>query len=222
MRRKYCILSFLIIITALNFCSIPLAVKALEDNKSFVAIADSFIDEGDPDANFGGFTYLYVGYRYNWTKAFIKFDLLTSPKNFHKAELRIAFTYVENSSLLEIYDTNTGWGEYSITWNNSPIFGNLIASSYIPGDTQLYEHIKIDITDDLETITGYWSIVLTLANMSLIKIAPKEHAPPPTILYYYQTSDLLMFGKTTLVGSIGVVIVGVVFYRLRLRKSKRS
>lgn len=221
MRRKYYILSLLFAVTSLSFFFLPLSVKALEDNKSFISIADSFIDEGDPDANFGGFTYLNVGYSNNWTKSFIKFDLLNAPFNFHKAELRIGFISVENSSLLEIHETDTGWSEYSITWNNSPLFGDSIASETIPEGIQLFKHIKFDITDDLENVTGYWSIGLASSNVSLLKIAPKEHAPAPIIMFYYQTSDLLMFGKITLVASIGLVIVGVVFYQVRIKKPKR-
>lgn len=204
-----------------SLCTIPLTVKALEDYRSFITTADSYVDEGDPDANFGGYTYLKVGYHNNWTKAFLKFDLINAPKNFHKAELRIAFLHVENSSLLDFYETNSGWGEYTITWNNAPPFGDIITSEPIPEDIELNKHIKIDITNNLENITGIWSIGINSSVQRLLRISPKEHFQVPIIMYYYQKSNLLMFGKIALVGVIGLVIIGVALYQARIKKSKR-
>jgi len=216
--RKYYILSYFIITSALIFCSIPLTVKAVEDTKPFMTNADSFVGEENPDTNFGGYTYLKVGYDNNWSKAFLKFDLINVPSIFHKAELRIAFLHVENNSLLDFYETNSGWGEYSITWNNAPPFGDLITSVSIPEGQELYKHVKIDITDKLESITGFWSIGINSSIQKLVRIAPKEQAPVPLIMFYYQTSDILMFSKIILVGSLGLVIIAVAFYQASIKK----
>ena len=213
------------IVCTLNFFSIPLSVKALEESKSYIAIADSFIDEGDSDSSFGGFMYLNVGHRDSWKKAFLKFDLLNAPTNFYKAELRIGLLSVENNMLLEFYETNSGWSEYSITWNNAPSLGVFIASRYVSGVPypQVYQQIEINITDNLVNITRYWSIGITSSFKWLSEIASKENAPVPTILYYYYTSDLLMVIKITLVELLGLVIIGVAIYntrRVRLKKPR--
>jgi hypothetical protein len=210
------------IISALMFCSIPLNVKAVEDTKSFITIADSFVDEGNPDTNYGGYTYLKVGYHNNWTKTYLKFDLSDAPNKFTKVELRVAILYVENSSTIDLFETNSGWSEYSITWNNAPSFGKNISSVFIPEEIELYKHIKIDITNKLQNVSDLWSIGINSSIKHPIRILPKEGYPEPLIMFYYQTSDVLMYSKLILVFSIGLVIVGVVFYQLRISKSRRQ
>lgn len=109
------------ILELLNQPDIPGSQEIVEE-----AIADTILDEFNPDGNFGSLTYLQT--KYNWTGGLgenshilMKFDLSEIPEGstVNDAELTLYCEYVsEADNSIYITECDTAWNETSATWNN--------------------------------------------------------------------------------------------------------
>ena len=213
---------FLCYLFTLNLFFFTIPVIAANETKTFITIADSTIDLSQPTTNYGGAEDLEVGALIDWLEAYIKFDLSNAPSSFSKAELSLEFIYVQATIQIYIYETSTSWGEYTITWNNAPPYGNPIAS-VIVSDEDFY---NIDITNDVQSESRNWSIVLTSLETSWLRLASKQNTglyEPPKIVYSVHVSDLpLIIGITIPSMAIVAVIGGLIYFRHKKKKVQRE
>lgn len=208
-------LLFYIIILNLSLFTLP--ILAVEEQKSFEAIADSTVEAYYPTTNYGGAIILYVGHFNNWLETYIKFDLSNTPSTFRKVELQLEFTYVEASSWVYCYETSTDWGEYTITWENAPSHGTVLGSVNVTEEI-IY---KIDITDDLQNKSGLWSVCLASPDMNWLNLVSRETFlyDPPQVIYTYEVSVLpIIMSTIAIIGFFGGVL-GIAFY-IKYRKDK--
>lgn len=222
MKRKLRILMILAYIFFIYFLCLISPALAFDRTKSIIAVQDSTIDAYNSNSNYGGDESLEVGHFVDWLKSFIKFDLSEAPENFHTAELRLEFSYIEATSVLSVYETSSQWSEYSITWNNAPAEGGIVISSQIAEEV-IY---VIDITDDIEGETGYYSLCLTSSNTHWLIIASRQcysWYDPPTIVFTYTVSDLpFIIGGVVAVVVIGTIIIVIVYSKANKKKKQKG
>ena len=206
-KSSYCfiVLSYIIAFNLLLF-SIP--TMALKEKQSIITIEDSTIDANNPTTNYGGTDDLEVGYSIDWLEAYIKFTLSNAPSSFHEAHLRLDFLQVIGTIRIYIYETSTSWDEHTITWNNAPSHGNPVEAVIISQITA-YE---IDITEDIRSESGLWSICLTTLDSTWSRMASREYPSiyePPTIVYYAKKSDASIYmGIIIAISVIALAIIG--------------
>ncbi|MFX1419429.1 MAG: DNRLRE domain-containing protein [Promethearchaeota archaeon] len=188
---------------------------SLDNQKAITATANATIDEYNPDSNNGGSSALKIGYwildKYGGSQrpeesfwiSYIKFDLSDAPTNFNKAELKLEFLFVVTADILEIYETSSLWSEYSITWNNAPSNGDLIAKSYVSEEI-VY---SFNVTDLIGEISGSWSICLTLNDSNWMLLASRQcysEYEPPQIIFYYRNNVI------PLIRDLGLAIILII------------
>lgn len=219
--RKYLMLGYIFI---LSFLVILPPVVGSVGTKSITAVQDSTVDAYSPDINYGGQNNLEIGYFLDWLRAYIKFDLSEAPENFHKAELKLEVLYIEATTLLSVHETSTAWNEYSITWNNAPSLGALIVSGNIAEDI-IY---VIDVTNDVEGVTGYWSLCLSTTDSNWVYFVSRQcftFYNPPRIIYHFTVSDVPFYiGLTVVLTSLAVIgtVSGLIYARYRRKRASRE
>lgn len=227
--KKLTIIFFYFLIS-LNFLFFLSPATARIETKSAIAIADSTIIQNLPTTNYGDYYELDIGWYSGdpntWMETFIKFDLSDKPNDLYKAELKLEFQHVSGPANIELYETSSNWYENSITWNNAPLYGLYILSQLITNE----EIYTFDVSTPVEYNNGYWSICLTTffteSEFHWLYIASRENGDlfytPPTIIFYYEVSDLPII--LTIVGIVVAVGVsgGLGYFYYKKRKKLRD
>ncbi len=98
---------------------------------------DAQVAEGYPDSNYGAKTYVYVGNdlssAYKNERGFFKFNLSAIPENFALATARLRnycwrMTGASGGGVQARAVLDDTWNENTITWNNQPPHGDVLAS----------------------------------------------------------------------------------------------
>jgi parallel beta-helix repeat protein len=142
----------------------------------FTPAADSFIDAGQPNGNFGSATYMRADAS-PVRRAFLRFDVSSvGPQS--SATLKL---FVESSSSegLELFAVNdNGWSERTITHQNAPAVGAPLDTSGTLASGQWYSFdVSAFVTGD-----GTYSFALTTTDNTAIRIASRESANDPQLL----------------------------------------
>jgi parallel beta-helix repeat protein len=135
---------------------------------TFTAIADSYVDASTPTANFGSSTTLRVDGSPIQT-TYLKFDVsgLPSPSS---AALRV-FVTSDNADPFAVYEVaNTSWSQSTITANNAPAVGGIIASS---GPVTAGNAYTLDVSSAV-TSNGLVSLALKTASSKSITLRSRE------------------------------------------------
>jgi len=219
---KNLILLGIIFIFNISFLCIPvMGFMTPIETKTITTVADSTLDQYNPDTNYGGDPSLEIGYFVGWLEACIKFDLSNKPNNVITAELNLDFYSIEASTILEIYDMSSSWNELSITWNNAPPYGAYL-ESFIVYQEEIY---VIDITEHIESESGFWSICLTANEANWLFLASKEcysWQEPPKISFTYEVSYLPIILGAVLGTVIGVAVVAIIIVVIIKKKKSRE
>ena len=219
---KNLILLGIILIFNISFLCIPvMGFMTPIGTKTITTVADSTLDQYNPDSNYGGDPSLEIGYFIEWLEACIKFDLSNKPNNVIFAELNLDFYSIEASTIIEIYDMSSSWNELSITWNNAPPYGAYL-ESFIVSQEGIY---VIDITEHIESESGFWSICLTANAANWLFLASKEcysWQEPPKISFTYEVSYLPIILGAVLVTIIGVAVVSLIIVVIIKKKKSRE
>lgn len=219
---KNLILLGIIFIFNISFLCIPvMGFMTPIETKTITTVADSTLDQYNPDTNYGGDPSLEIGYFVGWLEACIKFDLSNKPNNVITAELNLDFYSIEATTILEIYDMSSSWNELSITWNNAPPYGAYL-ESFIVSQEEIY---VIDITEHIESESGFWSICLTANAANWLFLASKEcysWQEPPKISFTYEGSYLPIILGAVLVTVIGVAVVSLIIVVIIKKKKSRE
>lgn len=151
MRNKKLILLVYILVSI--FVVSIINVKAAEQVKTLAVVAnkDSYVDVGDPTANFGGQDVMWAGITIlsDLQEAYIEYPLTDEPENWTKAEITFETYYVGQTINVTISLVIENWDENTITWINKPSISEIITTLLITGDQ---EYI-IDISNYVDART---------------------------------------------------------------------
>ena len=217
---KNLILLGIILIFNISFLCLPvMGVMPRLQTKTITTVADATLEQYNPDSNYGGDSSLEIGYYYGWLEACIKFNLSNIPNNVIAAELSLDFYYVDATTTVEIYDMSSSWNELSITWNNAPTYGAYL-ESFVVYQEGIY---VIDITEHIESESGFWSICLSPNDPNWLLLASKEcynWQEPPEITFTYEVSNLPIILGVVIGTVVGVAVVSLIIIVVIIKKKK--
>lgn len=145
-------LFLLIILSNVNIVrSEPTPNPSADDYVLTIATKDTYVDSGEPLANYGGQEWLHCGL--SWFNdlyiAYFYFPFTDKPNDYDHAILIFRFWGVSQTLDINITLINEEWDEYSMNWENQPL-GTGVPSSpesiwegQITGD----DHWGFDVTD---------------------------------------------------------------------------
>jgi hypothetical protein len=145
---------------------------------TFIAEADAHVREAKPTSNFGTATTvsidgdtgaIYAGY--------FRFSVTGVTGTVQSAVLRV---FASDSSVdgPAVSTVDNTWTETSITWNNRPAPGGVIADvGAISGSTWVEYDVTLLVTGD-----GAYSFVLSTANTDGVTFSSREGSQPPQLV----------------------------------------
>ena len=148
-------------------------VPPLEDMKLYPT-EDAYVDDLEPDRNFGGDSYLLVSNNYfgRSRRALLKFDYSQIPSQAEIVEAELSLMCqnegTENGHV-QLTRAAQPWSEYSVTWNNQPITDGMIYWS------ELVENDGTRDTWYMVTILERYLDETHLNNGLMLKITSEAH-----------------------------------------------
>ena len=117
----------------------------------FVPLADSFVDAGSPNANFGGNAHLRVGSagpNQPTRRALLEFDLAGAVAPGSTIQRALLQLYAEQGGDLpygfEVRSVTSPWNEATVTWNSQPTYGAAYGATSFEAGGGL---VNVDVTD---------------------------------------------------------------------------
>jgi len=190
-------------------------------------IADSYVNSGGPDSNYGSTSDLVVQFDSVFAYVYVMFDLSSIPSNAMVKDAYVRFYLTDISASGEKIEIgvhrcqDTSWNELSITWNNKPEFAEEATSTHRFGG--------FPIGFESPGYKGWWvaeDVQASLANGKLTEVLrfeptegsgkskfyskegrqkPRlsvEYAVPP--FYKVQIESMQDTGETSNLGSIAI------------------
>ncbi|HVN53666.1 MAG TPA: DNRLRE domain-containing protein [Anaerolineaceae bacterium] len=147
------------------------------------AIADTYVNQKNPNSNYGGKTVMLVARR-PYMASFIRFDLSSmAGKPIHKIVLRLYMNGETEGSLTVSSIEDHSWSEMGMNFTNAPGSGKTLFRTRSIGNESERQHgywIAIDVTRYINS-AGLWDLMITTRSAEgLLKIATREsggHAP---------------------------------------------
>lgn len=198
-----------ILILGLFFGSLILSAIPVyaEEEKYTTADADSYINENYPTSNYGYAQFLHVmtSDYISEAEAYFHFDFTDKPDNSIKAEIEIDLYTTPIPFHVTVYLITGVWDEYTLTWNNKPLLGELIASLTIS---------TCDISFDVSDFIKGDGISICLKTTSSTQIGmltaySREwtYSPPQLIWTYEEEKINGYIILLVILGTIGVVFI---------------
>jgi len=220
-KKKYLVIGFIF----LSMCIFIIPTKASET--TLKNIDDAEIYSYDADDNFGSSDYLHVGayFSLGYSESYIKFDIPETNLKVMSATIKAYWYSHSCETWLQFVAclVSNNWNEESITWNNAPIHGEIIAQDSITNAKTFTFDVTAFIVE-----SGEFSICIyeeSPHEVNGLQSASKEgewgdafEAPKLIIKYQLTIEDFI---PTIIVGIVIVVSVeiGLVLY-ITLRKRK--
>ena len=126
----------LLLLTTVLFSTILMVIPlAQASTTTLEPTDDANVNDGDPNANFGASDYLQVGYEIfsGYAQTYIKFNIPVTNKKVISATVKTYWynfmvdTWLSFKACL----VSNSWSEQTITWNNAPVHGEIIAAELI-------------------------------------------------------------------------------------------
>jgi parallel beta-helix repeat protein len=156
---------------------LPVIIPSTPSTFTFIAVADSYVDESAPTTIRGTSSLLRVDgspLRY----AYLRFDVEGLPGTVTQATLRV---YANSSSSVG-YDvhqvSDNTWDEATLNFTNAPTFGPVEASS---GSFSAGLWTEVDVTL-LISGDGTYSLALTTPHTTAISFGSRESVNPPELI----------------------------------------
>ena len=113
---------------------------------------DAFVTSSKPSTNYGGNTSLAVQ---SGSTTFVQFALAPLPSGvnasqLNKATLRLFVSGLTSSGSFDVFFVNNGWNEASVTYNNRPPLGAVVASGVAVGANAKNTFVTVDVTAALQ------------------------------------------------------------------------
>lgn len=156
------------------------------DNVELSIDKDAFTRDYYPNNNYGNNSYVWASKgscQEYIADGYIQFDLSQYSSSITSAKFKFYIYDTTNSGNgLKFYEVTEDWDESTITYNNRPASGNLVATAYNLNSSGWHE---IDLTDYVNTkIVGDKKVNLRIeitASSTDIKFYSKEGYKPPTL-----------------------------------------
>jgi hypothetical protein len=127
-------------------------------------IADSYVEDGSPDRNFGGSTVMYVKTQDNSTNnrtAYLKFSLATVSGPITTVKLRLFGRAFGGTHMLGVFAVpDTAWGETTLTFKNRPPLGTRLLVLDVTTAPKYHEW---NVTSHVQARLAAGDMLLTLA-----------------------------------------------------------
>lgn len=129
--------------------------------------ADTYVNEMEPDTNFGNDQYWYAGedeYTYTEYMAFFNFSLLDKPETYEKVEIYLVLG-IYSEGICYPFKFFQDWDENTLTYNNRPSIDFDFLSFAIYYDLLTgFMNMNIDVTDWVNSDVDSISIVVCLGD----------------------------------------------------------
>lgn len=138
----------------------------------FTATADTYVDNGAPQTNYGTSTSLRFDSRPTVQRTFIRFSVQGISDAVASARLR--FVCTNGGPGGAVSTTNGSWTETGITWDNQPALGGQVSSSgALTCDSTNGTVVEYDVTSAV-TGNGTYNFVLTTGSGDGIRFRSRE------------------------------------------------
>jgi hypothetical protein len=136
---------------------------------TFNPIADAYINEGKPTANYGSATMLRIDGS-PIAQSYLRFDVQGLSGTITQATLRVFANSASSLGCEASSVSDNAWLESTINYSNAPPFGGTLGSS---GSFSAGVWIDIDITGYI-TSNGTYSLALTTPGSTAVSLASRE------------------------------------------------
>ncbi len=142
-----------------------IAGDLFDGEETFTAVADTYIDSHDDNANFGTATTLQLnnqtgGASHNrlLMQSLVRFDLSSIPSSVTILSAELGFVQDNNRSVtFGVYEATGSWGESTVTWNNSEhLHGSTSFGSATTGTTAGEPVPTITLNEDGLSLVQGW------------------------------------------------------------------
>ena len=143
--------------------------------KTFVALADTYVRANEPLASFGKNGELRVDDT-PIARSYIRFDLFGIPGAIARATLRL-YTLTSTGDGFQVRSSGNSWVESTTTYRNAPAVGRLIAQS---GSFFAGQWVSIDVTSAVRSGSMTLDLALVGIGERQLAVASRErtaHAP---------------------------------------------
>ena len=143
----------------------------------FNPVSDSYVDEANPDVNFGSSTAIRMDVSPE-QNAYVRFNVSTVFGTVTSATLRV---YANSGSTVGAdlsQVTDNSWDESTITFNNAPVIGGTVGSS---GPFSASQYIEWNVTT-LVSGDGTYTFALTTPHTTAISFSSREGANPAELV----------------------------------------
>jgi acid phosphatase type 7 len=134
----------------------------------FSPSADAYVSQTRPTANFGSAKQLLAGSRPKARRSYLRFEVTNLSGTVAKATVQFYSNDTSQSGLEVHAVSDSGWDEQTITYNNAPQPGLIVASvPRVPADT----FTSVDVT---ELVTGEGVVSLAVTAADRLRLASRE------------------------------------------------
>jgi hypothetical protein len=156
--------------TAILAAALP-APSAAAATQTFTSVADAYVSQGNPSANYGGKPKLRARKSSPAQTGYLRFDLKGLSDPVTQATLRLYATSGSKGGY-DVRDVDDdAWGEKSITYSNAPSTGQTVGSS---GSFKSGKWVSVDVTS-LVSGNGDVNFALTASSSDTITLASREY-----------------------------------------------
>jgi hypothetical protein len=156
---------------------VGVAAARADQTLTFNPEADSYVDQSNPDSNFGTRTSLRLKAPLS-LYSFLRFNVQGVAGSITHATLSLYANSSQSSGYQVHAVADNSWGETTLTYNNAPAFdGAVIASS---GPVTAGTWSTVDVTP-LITGDGQVSVALTTQGVTQMNLGSRESATPPVL-----------------------------------------
>jgi hypothetical protein len=158
----------------------PTNTQILGATITFIAEADSQVNESNPSNNYGKSTYLQIdGANDPDVEAYIRFTVTGVSGTIQNATLRFYDTTNGSVNGPAVYGTDTSWTETGITWNNRPLRITGVLDN--KGSISIGTWVEYNVTS-LVTGDGTFSFVLVADSNDAATFSSRQGGQPPQLV----------------------------------------
>jgi chitodextrinase len=144
---------------------------------TFAAEADAYVEEANPNANFGTGGLLLTDTLPN-RQCYLRFTVAGVTGSVQSAKLRV-FATDGTSNGPQIFATGTGWSETGITWSNRPAPGGVASDD--KGAISTSTWVEFNVLP-IVTGNGTFSFVLISQSTNGLDLSAREGTQPPQLV----------------------------------------
>jgi hypothetical protein len=154
--------------------------------KTFVALADTYVRANEPDVSFGKNGELRVD-DMPVARSYLRFEIFGIPGTIVRATLRL-YTSTNSGDGFQVRASGDSWIESRTTYRNAPAVGRLIAQS---GSFFAGEWVSIDVTPAVRSRSMTLDLALVGIGARQLAVASRERTgrPPQLVMVARRASN---------------------------------